>query len=294
MTMKKGLRFIIALLLMAGVGALTFLPVLSIASLNIAVKDMILLAFNQLAGLEALQEVGVLVQSYISPFGYVLIGGLVLAALLAILIMILGGKKPYILSIFGLIALNGYIGGLVYFLYDKFQNLAQGVAFYQLEGGLVFSWLLVILWAVVNIVMVVLAIVGIRLNGQDRQVEKEILMPESYPGSVAERLEEKEVVFQGALLGVAGQYLGLAYPLQGMQPVYIAEDDTGLYVSKQAPTTFLAQVQYDKTKQEYQLTVQALHTVHLDSGQPLGARLYYLPRGTQLHFISAQEELVLG
>ena len=65
MTMKKGLRFIIALLLMAGVGALTFLPVLSIASVNIAVKDMILLAFNQLAGLEALQEVGVLVQSYI-------------------------------------------------------------------------------------------------------------------------------------------------------------------------------------------------------------------------------------
>ena len=42
MTMKKGLRFIIALLLMAGVGALTFLPVLSIASVNIAVKDMIL------------------------------------------------------------------------------------------------------------------------------------------------------------------------------------------------------------------------------------------------------------
>ena len=72
------------------------------------------------------------------------------------------------------------------------------------------------------------------------------------------------------------------------------QDDTGLYVSKQAPTTFLAQVQYDKTKQEYQLAVQALHTVHLDSGQPLGARLYYLPRGTQLHFISAQEELVLG
>lgn len=292
--MKRGLKFIIALILTCSIVMLIFLPICQVATVDMSIKDMILVAFNQPTGLEMLGTVGVLVQTYISPFGYALLGLVVLAALFVVLILISNRKKPYLLAIFGLFVLNGYSAALVYFLYDKFQSIAQAVLFYQLEGGVTLVWLSVILWIILNIVILVLSVVGLRLNGRALQTEKEILMPEAYPGSVEERLKEKPVIFQGVLLGKNGKYQGLAYPLQGMTSIFMNQDDQGIFLTTQKTKENLAVVRYDSTRQEYQLEVNDLHLVQLGSGQPLGARLYYLPRGIQIKFINTQETFILG
>lgn len=147
----------------------------------------------------------------------------------------------------------------------------------------------VLLWAVLHgaaAALIVWYLARKRMENTKREVyrmEDELLIDEPVRKGRETAVADRE--FYGAIIGLTGMFKGRAYPMMMGETVFVGSSDGDHVKVRTADMeeASLCQISYDEALGEYRVCPTARRSVHLSSGQPLGAhRLYCLPRGTEL------------
>ncbi|MFQ6794184.1 hypothetical protein [Thomasclavelia sp.] len=100
--------------------------------------------------------------------------------------------------------------------------------------------------------------------------------------------------FYGILIGKSGKYQDQACLLENKVPVYFKNENSDILVEDMESETALACLYYIPEYQEYCIEPYQMNTVYLKSGQPLGKRVYYLPRGMAIYINEKEHLFKLG
>lgn len=95
--------------------------------------------------------------------------------------------------------------------------------------------------------------------------------------------ENNQNEFYGVVIGTGEYYFDKAYPLDKKVPVYFNSEYNQIVLEDYSGQELLACLYYIPEYQEYCIEPYQTKTIYLKSGQPLGKRVYYLPRGMSIY-----------
>ena len=300
--MKQYMKYVTALLFVLSLVILLFLPVITVASMDISMIDVLRLGGQAGSGSGVFAE---LLQSYLKPyfFGILLVILLILAA--AVLSAVLPWRYAYLEALIGAIAANLAVIICVASLYSKVSELRSGLGFFGMGDVVEIHILPVVCWAICYVAILGISIWGIVMTAKrprtyvNRQILPENFHQRKNPWEDRRELteqvkrgtvKEKEIYtgetgydFHGALLGMQDIYRDKVYPLEEKVPVFLAQEEAGIYVSERKEPEALVEIYYISEYGEYCVTPEKKGVCFLESGQPLGGgRHYYLKRGTRI------------
>lgn len=301
---------------------MSFIRSIGWENLRLSIFDLILLGFGKKEILQMSQLMQYITSGSFTLFAYLLSAALVLAVMGIVFSFLMKNQKMrnYLTIIF-CIAINV----AVIFVVSFFMQKMGSIRFIwsrsdNLEGEFEISRKILYLWFGVFAVNIISAIWRIfhsdtRKKKSDTRVpykesSMQVQMPKHYAvqskGGYQVQPQVKEKIsypinsgreaFHGAIIGKCSPYLGKAYLLQELTPVYVqAAEDGTIYLSEERMPGALASIYYVDQYQEYCVTPERkLHT-YLESGQLLGAgRDYYLARGKVIYFDSENNRFQLA
>ena len=143
--MKQYMKYVTALLFVLSLVILLFLPVITVASMDISMMDVLRLGGQAGSGSGVFAE---LLQSYLEPyfFGILLVLLVILAA--AVLSAVLPWKYAYVEALIGALAVNFAVIICMVSLYSKVSELRTGLGFFGMGDVVEIHILPVVCWAI--------------------------------------------------------------------------------------------------------------------------------------------------
>lgn len=314
--MKKGLRFIIAVLTLASLGT-WFLPIAELMGIKVSIADVLIKAgigYYDRAGTEAVLY-GFL-RTYAGVYVWIIAGAAGIVLIESVLIAALRKRASYITAlILSVINIGAFLGA--FFLFQmKLDEIEKA------SGGMVkITYLALFAWIAVYALNVILSMIGIILWRAPRETGEEEIYLEQISRVEAERARRQSETaawappqeenrnsgaaavpgqaeagntFSGAISGDNGMYSGKIYPMEDKKEVFFFLRGESAVLSPYEEEGAAAGIYYISEYGEYCTEPFEKNTVFLESGQPLGkGRQYYLPRGTKIYMGSRANSFTL-
>ena len=176
--MKQYMKYVTALLFVLSLVILLFLPVITVASMDISMMDVLRLGGQAGSGSGVFAE---LLQSYLEPyfFGILLVLLVILAA--AVLSAVLPWRYAYLEALIGAIAANLAVIICVASLYSKVSELRSGLGFFGMGDVVEIHILPVVCWAICYVAILGISIWGIVMTAKrPRTYVNRQILPENF------------------------------------------------------------------------------------------------------------------
>lgn len=166
--MKKGLRFIIALLLLGSLG-IWFLPILQAAGTEISVVDVFAvgIGYYDRNGLEGVLYASV--QTYLESYAWIIAAAAGIVVMETVFVCALRKRAPYILAIFISLINSAAFAALFVVLNDKFGEIERALISISAEGILSVSYVTLYAWLAVYALVFIFSVIGRRYRSSDHE-----------------------------------------------------------------------------------------------------------------------------
>lgn len=184
--MKKGLRFIIALLTLGSLG-IWFLPVAKLAGIEVSVIDVFMTGIgyydkNSLEGV-----VYAAAQPYVEPYMWIIAAAAGIVVIEAILAAVLRKKAAYGMGIIISLVNSGAFVALYIILNNELGEIKKWFGLVQMDGAVSLSYVPLYAWIAVYALILLLSVIGIILWRKPKKKDAEELYLEQISRAEAER-----------------------------------------------------------------------------------------------------------
>lgn len=160
--MKKGLKFIIALLTAGSLG-IWFLPVLETAVKSVSFADVFKIGMGYYDRNSIMGELYAFIQSHIESYAWLIAGAAGFVLIEAILIAVLRKRAAYVMGILVSLINAGAFLALFYVLEEKFGEMERLFAMFIGDNLIQLSYLELFAWLAVYALVLILSIIGLIL-----------------------------------------------------------------------------------------------------------------------------------
>ena len=190
--MKKGLRFIVALLTLASLGV-GFIPVLELAGIRVSVVDVfkVGIGYYDKNSLEGMIYAGI--QTYVEPYAWFIAGAAGIIIIETVLIAVLRKKAAYITGlIVSLINIGAFLA-VFFILREKFGEIQSALIMISADQAVELSYIPLFAWIAVYALAFILSMIGLILwrkpkeeNAEEvyleqiSRAEEDVQKPEDY------------------------------------------------------------------------------------------------------------------
>jgi len=187
---KKGLRFIIALLLLGSLG-IWFLPILQAAGTEISVVDVFAvgMGYYDRNGLEGVLYASV--QTYLESYAWIIAAAAGIVVMETVFVCALRKRAPYILAIFISLINSAAFAALFVVLNDKFGEIERALISISAEGILSVSYVTLYAWLAVYALVFIFSVIGLILWRTPRERNREEIYLEQISRAEAERAHRR-------------------------------------------------------------------------------------------------------
>ncbi len=183
--MKKGLRFIIALLTLASLG-IGFIPVLELAGIRVSVATVfkVGIGYYDRNSLEGMIYAGM--QTYVEPYAWFIAGAAGIIIIEAVLIAVLRKKAAYITAlIVSLINIGAFLA-VCFVLRAKFSEIQSAFIIISSDQAVELSYIPLFAWIAVYALAFVLSMIGLILWRKPKEENAEEVYLEQITRAEAE------------------------------------------------------------------------------------------------------------
>lgn len=184
--MKKGLKFIIALLIAGSLG-IWFLPVMETAVKSVSVADVFKIGMGYYDRNSMLTELYAFIQSRIESYAWLIAGAAGFVVVEAILTAVLRKRAAYIMGIIVSLINAGAFLALFFVLEDRFTELEHLFTMYIGDNLIELSYLELFAWLAVYALVLILSVIGLILWRKPRETNEEEIYLEQIQRAEAER-----------------------------------------------------------------------------------------------------------
>lgn len=184
--MKKGLKFIIALLIAGSLG-IWFLPVMETAVKSVSVADVFKIGMGYYDRNSMLTELYAFIQSRIESYAWLIAGAAGFVVVEAILTAVLRKRAAYIMGIIVSLINAGAFLALFFVLEDRFAELEHLFTMYIGDNLIELSYLELFAWLAVYALVLILSVIGLILWRKPRETNEEEIYLEQIQRAEAER-----------------------------------------------------------------------------------------------------------
>lgn len=296
--MKKGLRFIIALLTLGSLG-ICFLPVLTLMGIEISIADVFMTGINYYDRNSLKGIMCAAAQPYVEPYTWIIAAAAGIILLEAILAAALRKKAAYGMGIIISLVNIGAFAAMYVILYNKFDEIEKLFSLTRMNGVISISYVSLYAWIAVYALIFLLSVIGLILWREPKKADREELYLEQIRRAEAERAREPKTddavgSFTGALVRAGGRYAGKTCPLADRKKFFVSLKEGEAEITSYQENGAAAGISYIEERGEYCMEPFESNMVFLESGQPLGkGRQYHLPRGTKLYISTKRNTFTL-
>ena len=281
----KHMRYIVAGLFVVS-ALLGFMNIFQVAVVKVSLIDILKLGFGKGDTL-LMRQLADVMQEYMKPFTYGLLAFFGIIVMSAVLVAVLDWSNGCKVAVIGAFLVNAYIVIVLLAIYGKFQEMEEGISFFDLGGVIKIYKLPIILWILIYIFIFIFGQSGIREeeNSGSDPIEDipSPIPPKPVPIVPPRPMSPINNFFEGAVKGESGLYKNRIYKLKDRMLVFVCEENNQIFWSDANESKLLVEVYFVKEYREYCITPKEMRCCFLESGQPLGKdRTYYLPRGTKI------------
>ena len=184
--MKKGLRFIVALLTLASLGV-GFIPVLELAGIRVSVVDVfkVGIGYYDKNSLEGMIYAGM--QTYVEPYAWFIAGAAGIILIETVLIAVLRKKAAYITGlIVSLINIGAFLA-VFFILREKFSEIQSALIMISADQALELSYIPLFAWIAVYALAFILSMIGLILWRKPKEENAEEVYLEQISRAEEER-----------------------------------------------------------------------------------------------------------
>ena len=145
----KHMRYIVAGLFVVS-ALLGFMNIFQVAVVKVSLIDILKLGFGKGDTL-LMRQLADVMQEYMKPFTYGLLAFFGIIVMSAVLVAVLDWSNGYKVAVIGAFLVNAYIVIVLLAIYGKFQEMEEGISFFDLGGVIKIYKLPVILWILIYI-----------------------------------------------------------------------------------------------------------------------------------------------
>lgn len=196
--MKRGLRYIIAVLLAGSLG-IWFFPLLDMSIIELSLMDVMKTGLGFYSGSAEAELLYGSVQTYLSACAWGIAGAALLVLVEAFLTAVLDGKKGYIVSLISSI-LNGIAGVLLFvLLWLGIEEVRESTILFLAGDIISLSFVPLAAWLAVCVLILILSIVGMKLCSPRKHDTQEEIYIEQISRLKQERIPEAEPAFRQSM-----------------------------------------------------------------------------------------------
>lgn len=178
--MKEKLKYIEAILLACSIGLL-FMPFIKISVLEFSVMDILKTGLGNFNTSETQSDIFQIIQKYLKPYVYVMIGFLLMILLGVLLTALLKWRTAYIAAIVSSIVNNFMAVGGYMVIRNKMEEVKSAIRLFDVSKYLNFHKPTIGLWVVLYLIILGIAVWGIALCKENESyVPTGDIMPESF------------------------------------------------------------------------------------------------------------------
>lgn len=184
--MKKGLRFIVALLTLASLGV-GFIPVLELAGIRVSVVDVfkVGIGYYDKNSLEGMIYAGM--QTYVEPYAWFIAGAAGIILIETVLIAVLRKKAAYITGlIVSLINIGAFLA-VFFILREKFSEIQSALIMISADQAVELSYIPLFAWIAVYALAFILSMIGLILWRKPKEENAEEVYLEQISRAEEER-----------------------------------------------------------------------------------------------------------
>ena len=156
----KHMRYIVAGLFVVS-ALLGFMNIFQVAVVKVSLIDILKLGFGKGDTL-LMRQLADVMQEYMKPFTYGLLAFFGIIVMSAVLVAVLDWSNGCKVAVIGAFLVNAYIVIVLLAIYGKFQEMEEGISFFDLGGVIKIYKLPVILWILIYIFIFIFGQSGIR------------------------------------------------------------------------------------------------------------------------------------
>lgn len=190
--MKKGLRFIIAVLILASLG-IWFLPIVEadVVGVKVSIVDVfkVGIGYYNKESLEAISYASI--QPFIEPYVWYIAGAAGFVVVEAILTAVLRKRAAYITAMIISVINIGAYAALFFILKEKFGEVEKVLIQFSADGMIKLSYLTLYAWIAVYALVFILSMIGIILWRKPRETDSEDIYLEQISRVEAQRAQRQ-------------------------------------------------------------------------------------------------------